>query len=109
MAKKDYYQVLGVAKTATEKELKQAYRKLAKKHHPDANPNDPNAEARFKEINEAYEVLSDKEKRENYDRFGTATPPQGFPGGAGASGFYTNMDNGDSGFADILETILGGF
>ncbi len=110
MAKKDYYQVLGIAKTATEKEIKQAYRKLAKKHHPDANPNDPGAEARFKEINEAYEVLSDTEKRSNYDRFGTATPPQGFPGGAaGTGGFYTNVDGGESPFGDIFESLFNGF
>lgn len=107
MAKKDYYQILGVKKTATEKELKQAYRKLAKKHHPDANPDDPTAETRFKEINEAYEVLSDTEKREMYDRFGTVNP-QGFGQGQPGSGYYTNVDNGDSPFADIFESLFGG-
>jgi curved DNA-binding protein len=106
MAKKDYYQTLGVSKTATEKEIKQAYRKLAKKHHPDANPDDPSAETKFKEINEAYEVLSDAEKRATYDRFGTVNP-QGFPG-AGTGGFYTNVDTGDAPFADILESLFGG-
>lgn len=70
MAKKDYYRILGVRREAGEKEIKQAYRKLARKYHPDVNPNDKTAEARFKEINEAYEVLSDKEKRAKYDRFG---------------------------------------
>ena len=67
---KDYYSTLGVAKTATDKEIKQAYRKLARKHHPDVNPGDKAAEARFKEINEAYEVLSDPDKRKKYDELG---------------------------------------
>ena len=67
---KDYYSTLGVAKTATEKEIKQAYRKLARKHHPDVNPGDKSAEAKFKEINEAYEVLGDPEKRKKYDELG---------------------------------------
>src|SRR5918911_1721011 len=70
MAKRDYYEVLGVAKSASEKEIRQAYRKLARKYHPDLNPNDKQAEARFKEIGEAYEVLSDADKRKKYDRYG---------------------------------------
>src|SRR5262245_58184048 len=68
---KDYYATLGVTKTATDKELKQAYRKLARKFHPDVNPNDKAAEARFKEINEAYEVLGDPDKRKKYDELGS--------------------------------------
>lgn len=70
MEYKDYYKILGVGKNATEKEIKSAFRKLARKYHPDVNPNDPQAEARFKEINEAYEVLSDPEKRAKYDQLG---------------------------------------
>src|SRR4030043_275501 len=70
MAKKDYYQTLGVSRNASEKEIKQAYRRLARKHHPDLNPGDKSAEARFKEINAAHEVLSNPEKRKKYDQFG---------------------------------------
>jgi curved DNA-binding protein len=100
---KNYYDVLGVKRDASEKEIKSAFRKLAKKHHPDANPNDPSAEAKFKEINEAYEVLSDKEKREMYDRFGTVNPQQS-PWGGGSSG-GVNVDFGD--FGDIFESLFG--
>ncbi len=70
MAGKDYYNILGVSRNASEREIKQAYRKLARQYHPDVNPDDKSAEARFKEINEAHEVLSDKEKRKKYDQFG---------------------------------------
>jgi curved DNA-binding protein len=70
MEYKDYYQTLGVDRNATEKEIKRAFRRLARQHHPDVNPNDPEAEERFKEINEAYEVLADSEKRQKYDQLG---------------------------------------
>ena len=71
MQYKDYYEILGVSRNAAEKDIKQAYRKLARQHHPDVNPGDKAAEERFKDINEAYEVLSDAEKRKKYDQFGS--------------------------------------
>jgi len=74
MAGKDYYNILGVSRNASEREMKQAYRRLARKYHPDVNPNDKSAEAKFKEVNEAYEVLSDKEKRQKYDQYGDQWP-----------------------------------
>ena len=77
MAKKDYYEILGVSKDATDDEIKKAYRKLALKYHPDRNPDDPSAEEKFKELGEAYEVLSDADKRAAYDRFGHAAFEQG--------------------------------
>jgi molecular chaperone DnaJ len=83
MASKDYYEILGVSKSASEVELKRAYRKLAMKYHPDRNPNRKEAEERFKEINEAYAVLSDADRRAAYDRFGHA----GVKGPGGAQDF----------------------
>jgi curved DNA-binding protein len=95
---KDYYSTLGVAKTATEKEVKQAYRKLARKHHPDVNPGDKSAEVRFKEINEAYEVLGDAAKRKKYDELGSNwrmyEQAGASPGGAGAGGWNPGAGGG---------------
>lgn len=86
--KRDYYEVLGVSKTANADEIKKAYRKLALKYHPDRNPGDKEAEEKFKEAAEAYDVLSDTDKRAKYDQFGHSMGPQGFPGGGfgGAGG-----------------------
>ncbi len=85
---KDYYAVLGVSRDASQEEIKKAYRKLALKYHPDKNPNDPSAEERFKEINEAYAVLSDPEQRSRYDRFGTADPRQAHPADPGVGDLF---------------------
>jgi DnaJ-class molecular chaperone len=135
---KDYYATLGLTKTATDKEIKQAFRKLARKYHPDVNPGDKAAEARFKEINEANEVLSDADKRRKYDELGANwrayenVPPgaQGFPGGFGGfqgrgAGTYTTGSGGQyrtvspeemeellggsgGGFSDFFTTFFGG-
>ena len=78
MAKKDYYDVLGINRNADEKEIKRAYRKLAKKYHPDINPGDKEAEQKFKELTEAYNVLSDSEKKKLYDQYGFAAFDEGF-------------------------------
>lgn len=122
---KDYYQILGVSRTSSEQEIKTAYRKMARKYHPDANKNDPTAEERIKEINEAYEVLKDQEKRKKYDQLGPNwkagdqfKPPPDYSGfsfdfGKGAGGNMGNMGGmggmgGAGSFSDFFEAIFGG-
>jgi molecular chaperone DnaJ len=116
MANRDYYQILGVNRNASEKEIKQAYRRLARKHHPDLNPGDKSAEARFKEMNAAYQVLSDPEKRKKYDQFGDqweyadqfakAGGQQGVRWDTGKGG--TTFEYGDmSGLGDIFSSLFG--
>lgn len=127
MEYRDYYKTLGVEKNADEQQIKKAYRRLARQHHPDVNPGDKKAEERFKEINEAYEVLSDPEKRQKYDRLGanwqayqrTGQDPTGFDWNqwmSGASGGgrmrvdYADLGDilGEGGFSDFFQTIFGG-
>src|SRR4051812_32055189 len=130
MAKKDYYQILGVKKDAKADEIKKSYRKLARKFHPDVNPNDKTAEEKFKEVQEAYDVLSDEKKRKVFDRFGYyndnldadspfgAGASAGGGGGAGAAGFdFSGFDfsggagsagGGGSSFRDIFSDLFGG-
>ncbi len=103
MAKADYYEVLGVGREASDSEIKSAFRKAAKQYHPDLHPGDKEAEAKFKEINEAYEVLSDSGKRAKYDQFGHAA----FDPAAGAGGGYGGAGFGD--FSDIFSSVFGGF
>ncbi len=109
--KRDYYEVLGVSRDAGEDEIKKAYRKKAKQYHPDLNPGNAEAEAKFKEANEAYEVLSDKEKKARYDQFGFAGVDPNFgagqPGG-GAGGFGGGFDFGDIDLGDIFGSFFGG-
>ncbi|MCA3556492.1 molecular chaperone DnaJ [Aestuariivirga sp.] len=105
MAKRDYYDVLGVGRSADEKELKAAYRKLAKQLHPDANPGDARTEAKFKELNEAYDVLKDPQKKAAYDRFGHQAFENGM-GGRGGAGFGPDFN---SSMSDIFEDLFGDF
>lgn len=128
MAYIDYYGILGVSKTATQDEIKKAFKKLARKYHPDLNPNDPTAKQKFQEINEANEVLSDPEKRKKYDAYGEnwkhadefeaqkqryQQSGGGFNGTGGAywstdgSGFSGSFDGNDSGFSDFFESLFG--
>ncbi len=118
MAGKDYYKILGVNRTASEREVKQAYRKLARQYHPDVNPGDKSAEEKFKQINEAYEVLSDKEKRQKYDKYGDQwqyadqfeqaqrqqAPGFDFSRQGGRRVYYSEGD-----FSSLFDDILGGF
>jgi len=104
MAKQDYYEVLGVNKSAPPEEIKKAYRKSALKYHPDKNKGDKAAEAKFKELSEAYHILSDKERKQNYDQFGHAA----FEGGGGSRGGFENFDFSGS-FSDIFEDLFEDF
>ena len=108
MAKTDFYELLGISKDTADADIKKAYRKLAMQYHPDRNPDDKEAEQKFKEINEAYDVLKDEQKRAAYDRFGHAafdgSMGGGGPGGGGAGGF--NFDFGGS-FSDIFDDLFG--
>ncbi|MEQ5775958.1 MULTISPECIES: molecular chaperone DnaJ [unclassified Thalassospira] len=109
MAKQDYYELLGVSKDASAAELKSAYRKMAVKFHPDKNPGDTAAEAKFKEVSEAYDVLKDADKRAAYDRFGHAAFEQGGAGGGGpfGGGGFGGFGGGGGGFADVFDEIFG--
>src|SRR5262245_20559150 len=121
MSKRDYYSVLGVSRQASADELKKAFRKMAMKYHPDKNPGDKAAEERFKEVNEAYDVLSDPKKRQMYDQFGHAASQPGGPfrggqggfegfggfGGPGGAGGFDPRNAGPEAFQDIFGDLFG--
>ena len=104
--KRDYYEVLGVSRGASEDEIKKAYKKMARKYHPDLNPGDKTAEEKFKEVNEAYEVLSDADKKARYDQYGHAGVDPNFGAGGFGGGFDGSFDFGDLG--DIFGSFFGG-
>lgn len=108
--KRDYYEVLGVDKSASQDDIKKAFRKQARQYHPDLHPDDKECEAKFKEINEAYEVLSDSEKKARYDQFGFAGVDPNYGAGAGGSGFggFSGFSGGFGGVDDILNAFFGG-
>ena len=106
--KRDYYEVLGVEKGAADSEIKKAYHKMAKKYHPDVNPGDKDAELKFKEVNEAYAVLSDSDKRSKYDAYGHAAFDPASGGGDGGFGGFGGGFGDFGGFGDIFSTFFGG-
>lgn len=103
MSQKDYYEILSVSRNATQDEIKKAYRRLARKYHPDVNKDEPNTEAMFKEVNEAYEVLSDPDKRRNYDMYGSAKGGPAF----GNAGDFSGFGNFESAFGDVFGMFFG--
>lgn len=107
--KRDYYELLGVSRHASAEEIKKAYRTMAKKYHPDANPNNKEAEEKFKEINEAYEVLSDSQKKSAYDQFGHVGVGTGGPAGYGGGGFRPQDFGGSADFEDIFGDVFSNF
>ena len=108
MAKADYYEILGINKDASEAEIKSAFRKAAKQYHPDLHPGDAEAEKKFKEVNEAYEVLSDKEKRARYDQFGHAGVDPNFGAGGGQGGYGGGFTGDFGDLGDIFSSFFGG-